>query len=235
MRPRVWVALAVALAAAGLSSGCVTRRIMITSDPPGAQVFRDGQPLGPTPVEQPFVYYGKYRYTLVKDGYAPLVVEPELCPPWYEFPGLDLISENLLPFTLRDVQAFHYELTPLVPVSVADLKASSDALRARGKSIGPATPTPRRPRNQTLPPPTPANVLPAPANSANAPGNPASAPDNTNAPDNANAPDKVTTPADAPAVNAAKKKPLGSAGFQGIPVSRPEPDAGPTSPASPSR
>jgi len=236
MRPRVWVALSVALAAAGLSSGCVTRRIMITSDPPGAQVYRDGQPLGPTPVEQPFVYYGHYRYTLVKDGYAPLVVEPELCPPWYEYPGLDFIFENILPFTFRDTQVKHYELTPLEPVSIADLRAASDALRSRGKSIGPATPPPRRQRNQNTLYPT--NPAPDADNATAAADNTAKAPENANAPAGANAPDRPNTPGDASSAgNAAKQKqkPVSTAGFQAVPVSRTEPEAGATSLASPSR
>ena len=74
---RATLCATLALLAAGLSSGCVTRRMMITSDPPGAQVYVDGQPIGATPVERPFVYYGKYRYRLVKDCYQPLDVEPQ--------------------------------------------------------------------------------------------------------------------------------------------------------------
>src|SRR5947209_701596 len=87
-----------------LPTGCVTRRYVITSDPPGALVYRDGQPIGATPVEAPFIYYGKYRFQLVKDGYQTLDVEPELCAPWYEWPGLDFISENINPYPLRDIQ-----------------------------------------------------------------------------------------------------------------------------------
>src|SRR5215831_19346560 len=95
--------LALALANSLLPAGCVTRRFVITSDPPGAIVFRDGQPIGATPVEQAFLYYGKYRFRLVKDGYQPLDVEPELCAPWYEWPGLDFVSENIIPYHFRDV------------------------------------------------------------------------------------------------------------------------------------
>ena len=76
MKRSAWLALVLGVAV--VPAGCVTRRYVITSDPPGAIVYRDGQPLGPTPVEHPFIYYGKYRYRLIKDGYAPLDVEPEL-------------------------------------------------------------------------------------------------------------------------------------------------------------
>src|SRR4051794_32563629 len=82
--PALWLALLLV----GLPAGCVTRRYVITSDPPGAIVYRDNQYLGPTPVEEPFVYYGKYRFRLVADGYQVMDVEPELVPPWYEWTGV---------------------------------------------------------------------------------------------------------------------------------------------------
>src|SRR3954465_11411233 len=102
MNRTAWLLLAVC--GAGLSTGCVTRRVLITSDPPGAIVYRNGQYLGPTPVEEPFVYYGKYRYRLVRAGYEPLDVTQDLAAPWYELPGVDFVSENLIPYPFRDVK-----------------------------------------------------------------------------------------------------------------------------------
>src|SRR5205823_5070047 len=96
--------------------GCVTRRYLITSDPPGALVFQDGQPIGSTPVEKPFLFYGKYRFQLVKDGYQTLDAQPDLVAPWYQYPGIDFFSEALIPYTFRDRQCFHYNLVPLQPV-----------------------------------------------------------------------------------------------------------------------
>src|SRR5262245_61309836 len=101
MKRCAWLALAVILG--GSAAGCVTRRYVITSDPLGAIVYRDGQPIGATPVEQPFLYYGKYHFRLVKDGKQPLDVEVELCPPWYQWPGIDFVAENLIPCAFRDV------------------------------------------------------------------------------------------------------------------------------------
>ena len=169
--------LALALVVAGLSAGCVTRRIMITSDPPGAIVYRDGQPIGATPVEEPFVYYGKYRYRLVKDGFQPLDVEPDVNAPWYEWPGIDFFSENLLPFHLRDVQAFHYQLLPLEAVRHDDVRSRAEELRNRGALIQPPADAPPRnvrapapvvvPRNNPAPvapiPTLPPDVTPAPS------------------------------------------------------------------------
>src|SRR5262249_23730204 len=102
MKRTAW--LAVALVVAGLQAGCVTRRVMIPSEPPGAVVYRNGQPIGATPLEEPFVYHGHYHYRFVKDGYQPQDVYPDLVPPWYEWPGVDFVTENLVPYTFRDVQ-----------------------------------------------------------------------------------------------------------------------------------
>lgn len=153
-----WLILAGVLAT--LPTGCVTRRYLITSDPPGAIVYRDGQPIGPTPVEEPFIYYGKYRFRLVKDGYAPLDVEPELCPPWYQIPGIDFITENFVYYTFRDVQCLHYQLQPLEMTRPDDVRARAEQLRLRGQGIQtpPGTEAPLRP----IPGPAPAGPLPPP-------------------------------------------------------------------------
>jgi hypothetical protein len=134
--------LVVALAVAGLPAGCVTRRYVITSDPPGAIVYREGQPIGATPVEQPFLYYGKYRFRLVKDGYQPLDVEPDLSAPWYEWPGVDFLSEALIPYHFRDIKCLHFQLAPLEPVRHDDVRRRAQELRDEGKTIQPHVPVP---------------------------------------------------------------------------------------------
>src|SRR5258707_785273 len=95
-----------------LNVGCVERRFVITSDPPGALVYRNGVPLGTTPVDDSFVYYGTYEFTLVRDGYETLVVRQKIDTPWYEFPGVDFLSENLWPFEVSDVRRLHFTLQP---------------------------------------------------------------------------------------------------------------------------
>ena len=145
--------LALALLVAGFSSGCVTRRVLITSDPPGAVVYRDGQPIGATPVEHTFVYYGKYRYRLVKDGFAPLDVEPELVAPWYQWIGVDFVSENLIPYTFRDTQVLQYQLMPLEAVRHDDVRARAERSAPRASRSARPPDRPRRGRrtNPTAP------------------------------------------------------------------------------------
>ena len=76
-------------------TGCVERRYVIEPDPPGALVLVNGQPLGTTPVDGHFVYYGNYTFTLVKDGYETLQVDQRINSPWYQCPPIDFASENL--------------------------------------------------------------------------------------------------------------------------------------------
>jgi hypothetical protein len=123
-----------------LQTGCVTRRFTIESDPPGAMVFRNGEQLGPTPVEDYFVYYGIYRFSLVKEGYETLTVEQEIPAPWYEWPGIDFVSENLIPFKIRDVHTFRYQLHPLLPVRHDELLQRATDLRGRGQAVQPPQP-----------------------------------------------------------------------------------------------
>src|SRR3954470_21547928 len=102
----------VVLALAGLS-GCVERRMVIISDPYGAIVYDEkNHSIGAAPVDHPFTYYGTYRFRLVKDSYETLVIEEKIRAPWYEWPGLDFISENLIPFTIRDVRYIRPTLQP---------------------------------------------------------------------------------------------------------------------------
>jgi hypothetical protein len=130
----VWF-VTVAICAAGLA-GCVERRYVITTDPPGAVVLRNGQPLGPTPVDDHFVYYGNYNYTIIKEGFETLQVEQRIPSPWYEYPPLDFISENLVPWPIIDVRRFHFKLEPRRIVNTDQLLKDAQNLRNRGISVG---------------------------------------------------------------------------------------------------
>ncbi len=128
---------------AGLLSGCVDQRFVISSDPPGALVLRNNQPIGAAPVDDHFVYYGNYHFTLIKDGFATLEVDQKVPTPWYEYFPLDFISENLIPWKIRDVRRFTYHLEPLRQVNTDEMLGRGQLLRSRGQGIGqPAAPPP---------------------------------------------------------------------------------------------
>jgi hypothetical protein len=133
------------LLAAGLLSGCVERRFVITSNPPGAAVYREGQLLGVTPVDDYFIYYGDREYVLVLDGYETLKVKQPAPPPWYEIPPLDFITENLWPVKVRDVRRPEpYQLQPLQVPNPNQILDRAGQLRKSGRSLGsqPAGPAP---------------------------------------------------------------------------------------------
>lgn len=135
------------VAALGLASGCVERRFIITSNPPGATVYREGMQLGVTPVDDPFVYYGTREYKVVLDGFEPLTVKQPAPPPWYEIPPLDFLTENLWPFTIRDVRRPEpYQLQPLPTPNPTQVLDRGQQLRNTGRGIGEAPPS-------SLPPP----------------------------------------------------------------------------------
>jgi PEGA domain len=149
MMRNAWLGVAVFVAAA--SMGCVERRYVVTSDPPGALVFRNGVPLGPAPVDDFFVYYGNYDITLVKDGYETLHAKVKINAPWYEYPPLDFISENLFPYTIRDIREdsqFQFTLQPLQAVRPDDVRRRAAELRNQGQRLG-------APAEGEVPPPVP--------------------------------------------------------------------------------
>ena len=133
-----------ALLCAGLMTGCVERRFVITTDPPYAAVYDEkGLPMGASPADRQFTYYGKYRFTLVRDGYQTMIIEEKVKAPWYEIAPLDFISENVIPWTIRDVRHFHYELQPAQLVAPDTVLRQAEERRRQGQGIG--VPLPRAP------------------------------------------------------------------------------------------
>jgi hypothetical protein len=158
------IACLAALVTIGSTVGCVERRFTVYSDPPGALVYVNGNYLGMTPVDGYITYYGKQQFTLIKEGYETLDVVQSYPPPWYEWPGIDFLTENIWPFKLRDVRKFSYTMRPLQSIPPDDVRSRAESLRARGQNIGvPLPPRPLAPA-ATLPPPSaPAEgTLPSP-------------------------------------------------------------------------
>lgn len=135
------------LVVAAVGGGCVTRRMTVRSNVPGAQVYVDNYEIGRTPASTDFVYYGKRNIRLVKDGFETLTVEQPIGPPWYQWPGLDFFFENLWPLEIRDERQFAFEMKPQYVVP-------TEALLGRAEELRTATMQPSA---------TPAVVAPAPA------------------------------------------------------------------------
>ncbi len=113
-----------------LTSGCVRRRLTVRSNPSGAMVYFDKQPIGTTPVSTPFVYYGPYReIEVAKGGYKTEKVKHKLHPPWWQYPGLDFVTENLWPWEIRDERVVDIQLQPVQPVAKQELRERAEGLR----------------------------------------------------------------------------------------------------------
>lgn len=105
--------LLIAMACLALAeSGCVRRRLTVRTWPPGAQVFIDDQEIGTTPCSTSFVYYGTRKVTVIKGGYRTETLYQKIPPPWYEYPPLDFISENLIAYEFRDERVIDIQLVP---------------------------------------------------------------------------------------------------------------------------
>jgi hypothetical protein len=150
---RRYLAFLLVAAGTGLLTGCVEQRYIVTTDPPGAVVLRNGVPLGQSPVDDHFVYYGTYHFTILLDGYETLQVDQTLPTPWYDYFPLDFFSENVVPCKIRDVRRFHYKLEPRRMVNTNDLLNDAENLRNRGISIRPPDSNP--PPGPPAPPPAP--------------------------------------------------------------------------------
>lgn len=84
----------------------------IRSNPPGAFVYVDNYPIGVTPVSTDYVYYGRRQFRLVRDGFETLTTDQDVRAPWYEWYGLDFVSENVVPFKIRDERTLNFQLIP---------------------------------------------------------------------------------------------------------------------------
>lgn len=99
--------------------GCIRSRVIVTSDPVGADVTMNNEPRGKTPVEIPFAWYWYYNFELRKEGYEPVAVQERFRAPVYFWMPFDVVAEAL-PFPLYDTKRRHYVMVvrpPQEPVS----------------------------------------------------------------------------------------------------------------------
>ncbi len=107
------------MAAAGmlLAGGCSSdRRIIVTSDPPGARVWVNDIEIGTTPAETSFKFYGRYDIRLEKPGYEPLNEAKTARAPVHEWPVIDLVA-LAAPHRFKDRVEWHFELAPSLEVT----------------------------------------------------------------------------------------------------------------------
>ena len=123
------------LALAAVLTGCVERRIQVTSEPSGALVWINDHEVGRTPVETTFKYHGAYDVRLELEGYEPLVTRADAVAPWYEYPGPDLAAE-VLPFMVRNTQHWHFELEESAERRLSPAELEAELLERAGELRG---------------------------------------------------------------------------------------------------
>lgn len=116
--------------------GCVSRRLTIRSDPPGALVELDGRRMGYTPLSVDFTYYATNEITLSKVGFEPLTVQQPVPPPWYQRFPIDFISDNFLLTQVTNRHEFTYRLQPKMLVSDEELLDRANTIRTQSQ-VGP--------------------------------------------------------------------------------------------------
>lgn len=139
---RLWGVCAALLTLVSLTpAGCVRRRMTVRSNPPGALTYVDDQPIGVTPVSSAYTYYATRNIRLIKDGYQTQTVKQRFRAPWYQFPPLDFISENLWPFEIRDERTVDVDLIPQQIVPNHELFQRAQEMRGSSRE-GLSTPLP---------------------------------------------------------------------------------------------
>lgn len=121
-----------------MAAGCVQRRMTIRSNPPGALVYVDDYQLGTTPVSHDFVYYGTRKIRLVKDGYETLTVRQPFPVPWYEIFPLDFVTENLIPWEIRDERVVELAMQPAASTPPELVVSRAEQVRLAAGSLPPA-------------------------------------------------------------------------------------------------
>lgn len=112
-----------------LLNGCVERFITVTSKPSGAIVWLNDEEVGVTPVTVPFTWYGDYEVVLRKDGYQTFKTWQRAEAPFYEWPGIDFVTECLIPVLFIDRHQWEYSLEPKVAADPQGLIERAKAIK----------------------------------------------------------------------------------------------------------
>jgi hypothetical protein len=112
-------------------SGCIDRRLTITSEPSGAIVWLNDAEIGRTPITTRFTWYGEYDVRLRLEGHEPIATSRGTRMPIYEVPPIDLFASAL---PIRTRRHWHFDLAPLpAPSPEAEAQLQERAREFRGQ------------------------------------------------------------------------------------------------------
>ena len=103
-------------------TGCIRSRVIVTSQPSGADITMNGVYRGQTPITIPFGWYWFYDFEVEKEGFQKLESRERFkAPVWFYIP-FDLFLEAM-PFRIYDTKRLNYSL---VPSEVPDLEEKEE-------------------------------------------------------------------------------------------------------------
>jgi len=123
------------------ATGCVSRRVVIRTQPEGAAVSIDGTPQGFSPVAVSYVYGGSRDIQIELDGYETIKEKVDLSDPWYLRPPVSVVTENFSPVEIRHQPVVDFQMQPKSRVNGALLMQRANTLRnnvQRGTVTAPA-------------------------------------------------------------------------------------------------
>jgi hypothetical protein len=133
MLERVRVAVLLALVASG---ACVERRLLVRTEPPGAEVRVNGERVGRSPAVWRFDHYGTVLVEAELAGHAPAQAKVDLRSPWYQKPVVDFFADVVVPARVKDEHEVDLRLEPYrrltpreVERGVAELTRAADKWR----------------------------------------------------------------------------------------------------------
>ena len=112
------------------STGCISRRMTLVTNPPGAMVLLEGREIGYSPASADFTYYGTRQVTMIKDGYETRTEYVTVPAPWYQWPVIEFFADNFSPRRVTDRRMYSFDLQPKQMVSDDDLRSRARQLRS---------------------------------------------------------------------------------------------------------
>ena len=101
----------------GLLTGCVERKLLIKTEPPGAPAWVDEERVGETPATVEFHHYGGRRIRVgpIRNEKGVVVRRDaermvHLAAPWYEIFPVGFLTEVIWPFQVTDRRVVEFEL-----------------------------------------------------------------------------------------------------------------------------
>lgn len=105
------------------TTGCVRQMLIVKTEPPGANVFYNGVPVGQTPLMHEFLWYEPYQLRVEKEGQPTLQQNGILkAPPWMWFPIDGIMA--VLPLPLKDRHYVSFDFAHPQPEQIAAAQES---------------------------------------------------------------------------------------------------------------